>query len=117
MPNRYVNVNPNSGFSEAVNQINQNFRKLDSEAVTKKFGSGDNQVIIGKAGNYTGMVVGDLSTNAIIYGRYKPDKLGTLHIQNGLPSELQGEHPVTGQMGHWISKPGLNVITELGGTW
>lgn len=115
MPNSFTRINPGSDIKAAMNQVNQNFAKLDREAVTKKFGQGDNQVVIGKAGNYTGMVVGDISTNAIIFGRYREDRLGTLYIQNGVPTELQGQAPDDGRMGHWIAKPGENVITLLGG--
>jgi len=104
-------------LNSIVNQMNRNFAKLDQQTVTKKFGKGDNQVVIGRAGEYVGMVVGDVTGDAIIYGRYQEDRLGTLHIQDGIPTELSGQHPVTGAMGHWIARAGLNVITELGGTW
>ena len=117
MPNLFNPISTGSAQPDVINQINRNFAKLDAEAVTKKFGAGDNQVIIGKSGDYVGMVVGDIAGNAIIYGKYQSDRLGTLHIQAGTPPELSGEHPVDGHMGHWIARTGSNVITELGGTW
>lgn len=117
MPNRYNPVGASSDMKSAIRQINSNFQKLDQEAVTKKFGQGDNQVIIGRSGEQIGMVVGQLDGNAIIYGRYKEDRLGTLKIEAGVPVALDGQHPVDGHQGNWIVPTGKNVITELGGTW
>lgn len=116
MPNIFQIVS-SADFKAAINTINQNFRRLDAEAVTKKFGAGGNQVIIGKAGDVIGMVVGDLAGDAIIYGKYRDDRFGTLKIQGGVPVALDGQHPVDGHQGTWIASPGKNVITELGGTW
>lgn len=117
MPNRFTPLNPGSDQAALVSQINRNFSQLDAEAVTKKFGKGANQVIVGKAGEYVGMVVGDLSGDAIIYGRYLPDRLGTLKIESGVPVALDGQHPVTGKQINAIVPTGRNVIEELGGTW
>jgi hypothetical protein len=117
MPNQFMWVSTHVPLSSALNQINQNFAKLDREAVTKKFGKGPNQVVVGKAGKYVGMVVGELDGDAIIYGRYLPDRLGTLKIEGGVPVALDGQHPVDGHQGNWIVPTGRNVIEELGGTW
>lgn len=117
MPNRFNIISAGADMRTIIAQVNANFAKLDQEAVTKKFGSGDNQVVIGKAGEYTGMVVGDPAGDAIIYGRYETDRLGTLKTQGGVPVALDGQHPVDSHQGNWIVRPGYNVITELGGTW
>ena len=116
MPYSFMPIN-GGDLPSITNQMNRNFAKLDAEAVTKKFGKDENQVVIGKAGDYTGMVVGDVAGDAMIVGRYQSDRIGTLYINDGIPSELSGQHPVDGHMGHWIATEGSNVITELGGTW
>lgn len=117
MPNRFNPVNQRASLPQVINQFNQNMRKLDQEAVTKKFGQGVNQVIIGKAGERAGMVVGDLAGDAIIYGRYSDERFGTLRLEGGVPVALSGQHPVTGKQGEWIVSTGRNVIEELGGSW
>lgn len=141
MPNKFNPVSAGTALPNAIAQFNKNFAELDREAVTKKFGSGDNQVIIGKAGDnvglvvgesaesqvivgktdpFVGMVVGDIASDAIIYGIYQvtPEtRFGTLHLENGVPVELSGQAPDDGRMGHWIAAPGENVIELLGGTW
>lgn len=117
MPYRFTPISSSANLPAIVNQVNRNFQSLDSEAVTKKFGQGDNQVIIGKAGEYVGMVVGDLNGDAVIFGRYQPDRIGTLYIENGVPVKLDGQAPDDGRQGSWQAEPGENVIELLGGTW
>jgi len=116
MPNQFTPVTT-SDQKAALNQINNNFRKLDAESVTKKFGSGDNTVIIGKIGDLAGTQYGDISSNGIFTGRYQdnPARFGTLYYQDGVPIALQGQAPDDGRQGSWQVKPGKNVITELGG--
>jgi len=116
MPNKYTPVTT-SDVKMALSQINNNFRNLDAEAVTKKFGSGDNTVIIGKVGDRTGTQFGDISGNGIFQGRYQdnPARFGTLYYQNGVPYALQGQSPDDGRIGSWQVKPGFNVLTQLGG--
>lgn len=117
MPNQFSIVGANSSNAAQLQAINNNFRKLDAEAVTKKFGSGDNTVIIGKVGSLTGTQFGDLSENGIFQGRYQenPSRFGTIYYQNGIPVALDGQAPDDGRMGHWTVKTGKNVLTELGG--
>lgn len=116
MPNSYTPVTT-SDVKTGFNQINNNFRKLDSEAITKKFGSGDNTVIIGKIGDLTGTQFGDITVNGIFQGRYQenPARFGTLYYQDGVPVALDGQAPDDGRVGHWTVKTGKNVLTELGG--
>jgi len=114
MPNQFTPVTT-SDSKAALNQINVNFRKLDAEAITKKFGSGDNTVIIGKVGDRTGTQYGDISANGIFTGRYADNRFGTIYYQNGVPVALDGQAPDDGRMGHWTVKPGQNVLTQLGG--
>ena len=116
MPNQFTPVTT-SDQKAALNQINNNFRKLDQESVTKKFGSGDNTVIIGKIGNKTGTQYGDISESGIFTGRYQenPARFGTLYYQGGVPIALDGQAPDDGRMGHWTVPVGKNVLTELGG--
>ena len=116
MPNSFTQINTSSSTAAQLNQINQNFSKLDAEAVTKKFGKGANQVIVGRTGDGTvGLVVGDITGDAIVYGKYRPDRFGTLYYQDGIPVALDGQAPDDGRMGHWTAKPGQNVLTLLGG--
>jgi hypothetical protein len=121
MPNRFQSIAPTSDLSTIVNAINQNFAVLDNEAVTKKFGSNDNTVIIGAiSGTATtptraGMVVGDITKDGIFYGRYADSRYGTLYYQDGVPVRLDGMAPDDGRMGSWQVNTGQNVITQLGG--
>jgi len=137
MPNQFTPVTT-SDQKAAFNQINNNFRKLDAESVTKKFGSGDNTVIIGKIGDSTGLQVGDSSGSYVLYGRaadgrigtfqfiderlvrfdgqYRDNRFGTLYYDtNGIPISLDGQAPDDGRQGHWTVPIGKNVLTELGG--
>ena len=116
MPNQFTPVTT-SDSKAALNQINVNFRKLDAEAITKKFGSGDNTVIIGKVGERTGTQFGDIAGNGIFQGRYQdnPARFGTLYYQNGVAVALQGQAPDDGRMGFWEVKSGFDVLTQLGG--
>lgn len=114
MPNQFTPITT-SNQSAAFNQINNNFRKLDSESVTKSFGSGDNQVIIGKVGDKTGTQYGDISKSGIFTGRYQdsPARFGTLYYQGGVPIQLDGQAPDDGRMGRWTVPVGKNVLSEL----
>lgn len=116
MPNQYTPVTT-SNQQAALNQINSNFRKLDAEAITKKFGSGDNTVIVGKIGDRAGTQYGDTPQNGIFTGRYQdnPARFGTLYYQNGVPISLDGQAPDDGRQGKWQVKTGFNVLTQLGG--
>lgn len=117
MPNQFSQVGPNSSTIAQLQAINNNFRKLDAEAVTKKFGSGDNTVLIGRIGDTAGTQFGDISASGIFSGRYRdnPARFGTLYYQDGIPVALDGQAPDDGRMGHWIVPAGQNVITALGG--
>ena len=114
MPNQYTPVTT-SDSKAALNQINTNFRKLDAEAITKKFGSGDNTVIIGKVGDKAGTQFGDISGNGIFTGRYQdnPSRFGTVYYQDGIPIALDGQAPNDGRMGHWIVPAGNNVFDAI----
>jgi hypothetical protein len=70
MPNRFTPINPGSDLSAIVNQINQNFAKLDGEAVTKVINgpNSTNRLIQGR-------LPGDLGYGTILY-----DALGNVSI-------------------------------------
>lgn len=43
-------------------------------------------------------------------------KYGTLMFDSaGIPIQLSGQHPVDGHVNTWITKPGVDVVTALGG--
>ena len=161
MPNRFMPLNPGSSLPDIIAQINKNFAALDNESVTKKFGQGDESVIIGKKADGTiglsfsqeggdeitigrgtdgsiglrfrdqagvevlvgkkadgslGVIFTDPDDKRIkMLGNYAANRYGLLSYEAGTPVELDGQHPVDGHHGHWIVKPGLNVITALGG--
>lgn len=117
MSYRFNPISSGSDLQTVIREINRSLAKLDMEAVTKKFGKGENSVIIGKNGEQIGMVVGDLQGDAMIYGKYRDDRMGTVKIENGVPVALDGQHPVDGHQGDWHVPPGKNVFTELGATW
>ncbi|MCA1565821.1 MAG: hypothetical protein LC803_09325 [Acidobacteria bacterium] len=62
MPNRFTPINPGSDLNQIVNQINQNFAKLDNENVTKAFKgpNGGNSQVQGRLPN-------DLGYGQILY--------------------------------------------------
>jgi hypothetical protein len=116
MPNRFNRINPGSKPDDQMNQINQNFAKLDQETVIKKFGSSTDNLSIGKVGdNQLGMKVVQDGNQAIVFGKYKDDRYGMLLYQDGVPILLIGQAPDDGRMGSWQVKTGYNVLTELGG--
>lgn len=96
MPNVFQPINPQSSQSNAMAQINQNFARLDREAVTKVF----------KGPNGPRVIQG-----ALPYGGYGI----LLYDDDGTPRVLIGTAPDDGRIGTWVSKPGQSVITLLGG--
>ena len=118
MPNRFTPVNSSSSMPSVINQINQNFAKLDNEGVVKQFkGSNGDTLIIGKTGDTTfGIKVQDSSGDPVmVIGKYDQSHYGLLFYQDGVPVQLIGQAPDDGRQGNWTVKPGQNVITQLGG--
>jgi hypothetical protein len=116
MPNRFTPVNSSSSTPALVNQINQNFAKLDAEAVVKQFkgGNGD-ALLIGKTGDTTlGMKITQGTNTTMQVGLYDGKHYGLLFYQDGVPVQLIGQAPDDGRMGNWTAKPGQNVLTLLG---
>ena len=71
MPNRFTPINTSSQLPSALNQINQNFAKLDNEGVTKVYNGpgGTKAVVQGRLPNDVGygQVLYDRNGNAAIY--------------------------------------------------
>jgi hypothetical protein len=61
MPNRFTFINSNSSTPALVNQINQNFAKLDNEGVTKAFSGANGKSLI------QGKLPGDLGHGQVLY--------------------------------------------------
>lgn len=122
MPNTFNVVNSQASDASKWNQVNQNFAKLDAEAVTKKFGgpNSSNSVVIGKTGDDTiGMTVSQSGKSAMIVGKYQsnPDRYGVLIFDDdGNPVDLNGQAPDDGRPGHWVVPAGQNVLELLGGS-
>lgn len=95
--NVFQPISPDTSHDDMMAAINNNFARLDGEAVTK---------VIKQAGGKIAMIEGRLP-----YGGF-----GTLYYdKNGIPTELIGQAPDDGRVGHWITKPGIDVIKQLGG--
>lgn len=80
---------------EIAKATNRALERFDGESITKTFR---------QAGG-----------NAVVQGRLPSGGYGTLYYDSdGIPIILIGQHPVDGHMGIWQTKPGINVLTELG---
>lgn len=89
-------LNTKNSLGTNYGQVNNMMRQVSNEQTVKTFK---------QAGG-----------NAIVQGRYKEGKYGDLYYDStGLARILIGQHPVDGRMGIWVSKTGIDVITELGG--
>lgn len=94
MPNRFSPINSRQSTQKAFQQINNNFMMLDAETYSKTISGGGN----------TQMVSGKLST-----GRY-----GILiYDASGTPRILLGQASGNGRPGLWISKQGIDVLSEV----
>lgn len=78
-----------------VNAINDNFRQLEAENRVKAIRDADGK---------NRMIIGQWDANQ--YGILGSDAKGVRRI-------LIGQNPKTGVSGIWVSKDGIDVITEL----
>jgi len=89
MPNQFTPVNT-SNQEAAFNQINNNFRKLDAESVTKSFGgqNSPDKLLIGKTGEETlGISYKKDSVDKIVFGKLPDGTYGLIFYDaNGIPS-------------------------------
>ena len=93
----FRSVIPTNSLSQNLGQINDMTRQLNKEQQVKVFNGANN-------------------TNAIIIGKYADNRYGlVISDATGFRRVLTGQHPVDGRPGSWISKDGIDVITELGG--
>ena len=67
-------------------------------------GGGAPRVLEGHANNVNGVIIGKYRDGR--YGLVISDSTGTRRV-------LIGQHPVDGRPGNWVSKDGIDVITEL----
>lgn len=89
-------LNTGNSLGSNYSQVNTMMKQLEKEQTVKTF-------------KQTG-------GNAIIQGRLPSGKYGQLYYDStGTARILIGQHPVDGHMGIWVSKDGVDVITELGG--
>jgi len=89
MPNQFTPVTT-TNQQAALNQINNNFRKLDAESVTKTFGgqNQDEKLLIGKTGDSTlGLSYKKDEQDKIVVGKLPDGTYGIIFYDNdGLPS-------------------------------
>lgn len=86
----YLDKNQTTAF------INENFRKLSD--------------------GFNPLQISDGTSNRVTIGKYGTSQYGFLGTDSdGVRRILIGQHPVTGVSGIWVSKSGVDVITELGG--
>lgn len=84
------------------NSLAQNFGELNN--VTRQLNK-EQQVKIFKAAN---------NVNGVIIGKYRDGRYGlVISDSTGTRRVLIGQHPVDGRPGNWVSKDGIDVITEL----
>lgn len=118
MPKAFVPIN-GANLGAVVNQINNNFARLDREVDTKKYGgrNGTDGVTIGRTGaDQTGMIVMQNDKKVLEIGIYQSGRAGVvIYDSNEVPIGLYGQAPDDGRVGAWVAKPGQNVITLLGG--
>jgi len=118
MPKRF-NLLQSNDVGALKNQINQNFAMLDKEVDTKTFfdrGTGET-LTIGNTGDDTSGMSIDTSTARVFFiGRYGVSRYGLIvRDSDGIRRVLVGFAPDDGRPGIWVSKPGMDVITLLGG--
>lgn len=107
MPNRFTPINTSSPTDKALNQINQNFARLDNESVTKVFSGqgGMKAVIQGRLPNDTGygQTLYDNTGNAVIY----------MAVKNGQPIlkvAKAGKDAITGDDSDMIFNSSQNTF-------
>lgn len=95
MPNRFTPLSSKASLQAVIRQTNDNFRQLDAETNSK--------TIIAGGGK-----------NAMLSGRLPNGRYGELFYDStGTPRVLIGQAP-NGRPGVWVTKPGFNVLTEVG---
>lgn len=95
MPNRFTPLSSKASLQAVIRQTNDNFRQLDAETNSK--------TIIAGGGK-----------NAMLSGRLPNGRYGELFYDStGTPRVLIGQAP-SGRPGVWVTKPGFNVLTEIG---
>jgi hypothetical protein len=91
-----IQLQPNTNQSDTTAYLNENFRAI-SDALNP-------------------LRISDGSTNRILIGRYGQEQYGQVgYDSTGLRRILIGSAPDDGRIGIWVSKDGVDVITELGG--
>lgn len=80
--------------SQNYNQINDMIRSINNEQQTKVFYGANNEP-------------------AVLNGKYADGRYGSIYTVDGVRRILIGQHPVDGRPGIWVSKVGIDVITEL----
>lgn len=84
-----------NSYGQNIGQTNDMIRSLNKEQQVKSFKGPNN-------------------TNAVIIGKYNDERYGLLISDStGTRRVLIGQHPVDGRPGNWVSKDGVDVITEL----
>lgn len=113
-------INQITGGSESAQraQLNRNLARLDAEQVVKQFnGANGTSLVMGKTGSDTlGIKATSGDNTSIQFGQYQSDRYGLLlYDENGVPRILIGQAPDDARIGSWVSEPGENVLTLLGG--
>ena len=92
-----IQLQPNMDYQTLVNAINANFRQIEAE-------------------NRTKIISNSQGTNQLTIGMYEPNQYGIVGYDlDGTRRILIGSAPSNSRIGIWVSKPGIDVITALGG--
>lgn len=88
---------PSTDYATFVNNTNANFRQIEAE-------------------NRSKTILNEQGVEQLTIGRYAPEKYGIVgYDTDGVRRILIGAAPNNGRIGIWVSKPGIDVITALGG--
>lgn len=94
MPNRFTPINTSSPLPSALNQVNQNFAKLDNEGVTKVYNGpgGTKAVVQGRLPDDAGygQALYDQNGNAVIYMAVKDDGNAVLKVAKTNKDAISG---------------------------
>lgn len=91
-----IQLHPSLPRDLMTSYINENFRKLSD--------------------GFNPLQISDGNTNRLIIGRYTQGQYGIVGLdEDGVRRILIGQAPDDGRTGIWVSKDGVDVITELGG--
>ena len=91
-----VQLSPNMNNADRTAFINENFRRIHD--------------------GFNPLAISDGSSNRLVIGRYDQSQYGMVGRDvDGVRRILIGSAPDDGRIGIWVSKEGVDVITELGG--